>query len=235
METAIGKLLHNERYLMRVLFFLIDDGLHECRLVCRFWNQVVMKLPLCLRCAEPGRLPELMTKFPNAISVDFGIWGVTELTSDLIDILISSKYFAQLKLGVRSLSVFGSAWTDHFLRLRQLRLLHLTVATSVSDVAMFYAGIGQLENLIELVLSLDVVGEGKIFVEPLPQLRHIEDLTLSNGALLVNHRRELMFPSLVSLRRLKLHKWKPRSLSLPHILHVRQFYAKLINGLVISI
>lgn len=64
-SDKIGSLLSLEYFLLKVLSFLVKDGLHECRRVCHQWRDVVKKLSLKLNIHSETWLPEAIQAFPN--------------------------------------------------------------------------------------------------------------------------------------------------------------------------
>lgn len=54
---------------LRVLSHLIDDGLHECRRVCRSCREACRKLPVHLSISELDHLHQLAQEFPHAASL----------------------------------------------------------------------------------------------------------------------------------------------------------------------
>ena len=50
--------LLTEKYLVKILSHLVNDGLHECHLVCRKWNKVCKKLPVQLVVDDEDRIPD---------------------------------------------------------------------------------------------------------------------------------------------------------------------------------
>ena len=68
--NCLGHLFSENWFLLRkVLSCLIDDGLHECRRVCREWNSVCKTLPVKLRQVPPEHLSKVLATFPNAVEV----------------------------------------------------------------------------------------------------------------------------------------------------------------------
>ena len=65
----IGRLLSEDWFLPKVLSYLVDDGLHECRSVCRKWNAVCKTLPVKLRDVPSEQLRVVLATFPNAVEV----------------------------------------------------------------------------------------------------------------------------------------------------------------------
>ena len=47
-EKSLGALLEQEYFLLKVLVYVVEDGLHECRFVCRQWRDACGKLPVKL-------------------------------------------------------------------------------------------------------------------------------------------------------------------------------------------
>ena len=68
-RAAFERLLSQEQFLSRVLCHLVDDGLHECRRVCRQWRDVCNRLPLKLRFEPDTVTASTAQQFSNAVSV----------------------------------------------------------------------------------------------------------------------------------------------------------------------
>lgn len=77
--TILGEILQRDDYLSKVLECLIDDGLEDCRLVCRRWNSVCNKLPVKLTVKDPTNTKAVGQIFPNArsLSLDWKV-GVSD-------------------------------------------------------------------------------------------------------------------------------------------------------------
>ena len=66
---SLSALLELEYFLVKVLFHLVDDGLHECRRVCRLWRKVCSRLPIRIRLGRPAEVRMTAHKFPMAASL----------------------------------------------------------------------------------------------------------------------------------------------------------------------
>jgi len=64
----LSTLLEQDYYLTKVLGYLLDDGLHECRRVCRKWYDVCNRMPVKLGRISVEEIPAIVNKFPNAVS-----------------------------------------------------------------------------------------------------------------------------------------------------------------------
>lgn len=67
-QGGLASLFELDYFLIAVLGYLVEHGLHECRRACRKWRDVCNKLPVRLRVPEE-KIPVAAEKFPNAISV----------------------------------------------------------------------------------------------------------------------------------------------------------------------
>ena len=63
----LSAFLEQEHFLLKVLANLVeDDGLHECRLVCRRWRDACGKLPVKLKSMSLDKLQRAAEMFPEA-------------------------------------------------------------------------------------------------------------------------------------------------------------------------
>ena len=65
-EESLGALLEQEYFLLKVLVYVVEDGLHECRLVCRRWRDACGKLPVKLGRVSLDKLEKAADLFPKA-------------------------------------------------------------------------------------------------------------------------------------------------------------------------
>ena len=71
---SLGALLEHEYLLLKVLAYVVDDGLHECRLVCRHWREACRRLPVRIRAdvssiSVTEMVRQVTEKFPEAASL----------------------------------------------------------------------------------------------------------------------------------------------------------------------
>lgn len=92
MTHPIAAILENEYYLEKVLFHVVDDGIHDCRQVCRKWNKVCKKLPVRLLYTRLHQVYGLETIFPNVTSIarrrhsfdKIGVWPFIEKGTNVL-------------------------------------------------------------------------------------------------------------------------------------------------------
>ena len=63
---SLSAFLEQEHFLLKVLSHVLEDGLHECRLVCRRWRDACGKLPVRLARISLRNMQEAAEKFPKA-------------------------------------------------------------------------------------------------------------------------------------------------------------------------
>ena len=74
MERTLGVLLDEyEDLLLKTLTCLMEDGLHECRLVCRRWRDACRRLPVTIQpgiAFDASKVVKMATeRFPNATAL----------------------------------------------------------------------------------------------------------------------------------------------------------------------
>ena len=68
-QSPLSGLLDQEYYLVKILPHLIEDGLHECRRVCRKWRDICDQLPVHLGRIDIMEIRGAAGLFPNAASL----------------------------------------------------------------------------------------------------------------------------------------------------------------------
>ena len=195
-SNPLGRLLENEFYLEKVLEYVIDDGLHECRRVCRKWRDVCGRLPVKLDSNTLFDKVEVLCElFPKASRVT-----VDELVSHPCAQYIPLASFGHLK----QLRVAVKADFTLPIELKSLECLEsLRLEVWNCDaLADFYSSLQFLTKLSELDLELaETKNDDPPEMEPITQLRNIKKLKLYNAPLL-NGKGQFLFhplPSLTSL------------------------------------
>ena len=153
-EGTLGAVFeHEENLLRKVLVHLVDDGLHECRRVCRFWRDVCSTLPVKLREAPPGFVPVLLSRFPRATSLDvcYSLWGEDDVARHGISLLP---------------------------RLKHLRRLHLSSGDREEIPAGRQWWLGPMDSLIHLSLGITSQMAYRNAIEAIRKLTQIESLRL---------------------------------------------------------
>lgn len=168
----LGTLLENEYFLLKVLEHVIEDGLHECRRVCRKWYDVCRRLPVKLQIDEMDKLGLACEMFPNATTVFTGaIFGDY---CELIDRLGSLRHLRDLDVKLRgrhdsfALNLFPRSF-------EKLESLSLNLSSRVSSVDLG-SSLQFLTNLtrLELIVPFNI----RLQMEPVTQLRKLKNLCL---------------------------------------------------------
>ena len=83
-DKSLSVLLEEEYFLLKVLSYVVEDGLHECRLVCRRWRDACGKLPVQLRTKgiPSAKLPKAADLFPETKTLNLCEWT---LSADVIE------------------------------------------------------------------------------------------------------------------------------------------------------
>lgn len=216
-EGQLGLLLLQEYYLLLILKHLVDDGLHECRRVCRQWYQVCNKLPVKLSLRQE-QIPLAVEKFPNAVAVRSQA-GVVSVEDEAIS---PSEPYGHCSIApglVRHLSRLNQLHSldlcfysenkkiehDESLRLSdaylqfcsRLRYLKVQLTFKREDQLCFCSNLRQLTSLT--LLDVTRFFE-ELFIEPFTELQKIENLC--TPCFLVNKAGHLMFPALTNLTHL---------------------------------
>ena len=202
-EKTLGALLQNhEDLFLKVLSYVMDDGLHECRRVCRLWRDACSKLPVHLGGSSLDKLNRVMDLFPNTVSLSL------DKLFDIYDIPRRQTIQNLTRLShLRSLSFstfFEEASMERLTALLPstdcLRSFDVWIQTkdALNDVIQL---LRILTNLEALTLSVPYFIQTDL--EPVTEIRRLRYLD-ADLPLFVNSRRELLFPSLTKLTYLKL-------------------------------
>ena len=201
-EKTLGALLEQDHILFKVLVCVMEDGLHECRRVCRRWRDVCGKLPVKLGGSHPDKLDKLVDLFPNATSLSLGSPDDNN-------------------------NIVGRQAIQHLSRLKHLQNLDLSIESTTADVISlvtllpstdvlrsFEVFVDQKDKFNDVVHVLRIVtnletlilyasGFVQTDLEPVTELRGLGCL-ITEFSLIVNSSGELLFPSLTKLTRLEL-------------------------------
>ena len=209
-HSPLSTLLQQEYYLTKILGHLLDDGLHECRLVCRKWYDICNRLPVKLSRIPFEKIPLVVDKFPNAVAVhvrrfERGEWK--EEDTRVVESLMQMRHLEKLTLG----ATFGfppffimypicDPLGEAIQSLRQLQSLDL-LWIDAELVDFIWPHIRYLTGLRRLRASSPRI---YLVLEPFTELRNIEDLDAPR--FLTNQEGQLMFPSLTHLTRLDVRE-----------------------------
>lgn len=202
-------------HLELVLRHLVDDGLHECRRVCRLWRDVCDDLPVKLGEIPKEDIAHIVRKFPKAVAMRMRTGPdctLRNVDQPLFDSISQLTYLENLGIEayVGEGQGTGCNFTDllgpHYLNSHCLRSLRISLDSGDYDCLYICSQIRYLTNLTSLiVLFPDRYFEEiqpYLNIEPFTELKKIEHLDV--GFLLVGSGEGLMFPSLTNLTSLSL-------------------------------
>ena len=209
---TLGSLLGQHDLLLKVLSCVMDDdGLHECRLVCRRWRdacgELLLRIQVPLGFDASNVVKTVAERFPNATALrveDFE--GASR--RDVMD-AESIPYLSRLtKLHTLQIRLSEEHRATEKLRPVLLSLNRLqSVSFRFDDVNSFIICADILRCLTRLT-SLDLYTEyqtGPTGLDPITELRGLVKLSGDLDVLAV-HGNQLLFPALTQLTELKV-KW----------------------------
>ena len=196
-EESLGALLEDEHFLLKVLAYVVEDGLHECRLVCRQWRDACGKLPVELGKVSLDNLQKVADLFPEAktLSMRVGIRSAEVIEIYTIPQLLRLENLNHLSLFLHPLWVDSQYLIECFSSMQHLRFLRLRITCS-DTLCCLIDDLHYLKNLTSLRLDHDFFLQSDL--EPNSDVRGLRHLEISL-ALLVNGRGELILPSLTRL------------------------------------
>ena len=201
-EKTLGALLEQDHILFKVLVCVMEDGVHECRRVCRRWRDVCGKLPLKLGGSHPDKLDKLVDLFPDAVSLSLGSPDDDNniVERQAIRHLSRLKHLQNLDLTVGSKQGETGSLVALLPSTDLLRAFEVVAdqKDKLNDVVHALRTLTNLETLI-----LFASGFVQTDLEPVTELRGLGCL-ITDFSLIVNSRGELLFPSLTKLTRLEL-------------------------------
>ena len=195
-EWTLGVLLdEHEDLLLKTLTCVMEDGLHECRRVCRRWRDACGKLPVELRGIHPDQLQRVVALFPEVVSLTLGRRLASEDTIEgqAIPRLSRLKNLQHLHVFYGKLRDAGGLVTCYPLMNRLLSLSLWMDRDALSDVVQALRRLTNLESL-----RLGDCRFEQTDLEPVTELRGLRELKIA-VQLIVNRRGELLFPSLTKL------------------------------------
>ena len=207
--TCIGEVVLKDEYLLsRVLGHLVDDGLHECRRVCRKWRDVCSLLPVKLVDVRRSRFRDVARIFPYAASVSVTVGN--ECNSDELCECISS--FTRIKhLHLREHELYVDSLLAPRLDIQSLlshvpflsQLESLTTSSVTMDYEPWFWMVR--EHLTNLT-HLEIGGDRSIDwenMDPLPETHKLKSLSIRANRLL-NSKGMSIFPPSENLTRLEV-------------------------------
>ena len=209
-EHPLSALLENELFLSKLLQHLVDFGLHECRLVCRKWNEVCRSLPVCLTNVPFAGILQAPAKFPRAVrlssSSNFRFGRLVEAFYSLAHL----EQLRQLELNLACTpGIVYELLPGYFAALTQLETLCLrNTSCCVTHIS---ASLKHLTNLTKLQLHSTIVRRSR--VDPITHLVKLRALHISH-VFLTNENDELLFPPGPNLTRLEVDVGRSSTASL---------------------
>lgn len=219
-DSPLGKLFDQEDFLVKVLGHLVDTGLHECAQVSKKWNAVCKKLAKLN--VSWQKLPLVAQNFPDVTHLSsqaseifrsiFIANSDDEIKPECFDQLVlahltSLTKLECLKVDILDFIFYTSVLLENYIKqLDHLRSLTIQGLWLDGAGEYFYSHLRYLTNLTLLDLSLKNVRSTT--TAPFTELQKIEHLCVPN--LLVNNKRELMFPSLTKLTHLEIGDVHPQ-------------------------
>ena len=207
-QTCLGDALNEEHLLFRVLGHLVDDGLYECRRVCRKWRDVCSLLPVKLVDVSKTTFRDAARVFPNATSVS--VAGGRGWSADVFSECLSSftclKQLSLQRIGLED-DHRGPDWLDigslptRVPFLRQLESLTLNVIPGCAEPWISMVGT-YLTNLTHLEIRGNFSG-GQWNVDPLSEMHKLKSLSIPEVKLF-NSMTRLIFPPSSNLTRLEI-------------------------------
>ena len=195
-KRPLGFLLEHEDLLLKVLSYVMDDGLHECRLVCRQWRKACGKLPVKLERVRLDNLRKVPSAFPKASSLVLRHALCSTFVAESVVIKLAQlKNLRHLHLHLAYDQAACHSCKTLFSVMDRLKTLSLRVDDNDTLLDVF-----RLLRCLKNLLSLELVVDCGILTEldPVTELRGLKELTL-DIQVLVNKRAELVFPSLTAL------------------------------------
>ena len=219
-SKLIASLLDDDDFLSSILAALVDDGLHECRRVCRRWRDACDALPLKFALIDKREVQRITEKFPNAsdvsvtASLPVNSFSRPPPLSSLRDQFLGTWFDSLTRLPrLRRLSIKTIHFTDFlcddqeplFLPLVQLRSLSIR---SLDDhhIDVFFFAVRVLTNLTSLQLFTDDRSIQSINATPVTELQRLKELEIAED-LSCNEAGRFMFPGAAQLTHLGF--WHP--------------------------
>lgn len=229
--------LQDEYYLPKILRHLVEDGLHECRRVCRQWYEICSKLPVQLEDVPVDKLPLIVDKFPYASSMsvsrrmecqsDANKHEVNPQSSEALSVeeavlryVAPLKSLKHLEVTIDSNQSLPEALECCFRSLLHLESLGICLG-QVDGSSVFFDHLRLLTNLTCLKLQCETLHYRweLCHPEPFTELQGIRDLSVPYYLFDVGG--QLMFPSLTNLTRLYLNAYyvsrSQQDLSVPQV------------------
>ena len=204
-NEGLTDLLSQKFYLSKILIYLVDSGLHECRRVCRVWYEVCNQLPVKLSLPLDANIIAVSDIFPKAVAVSLEVEEeAADEDGNFVEGLLGSCMSSLSNLTHLALTR-SVQWP---LLLNELgpgsESLQSLLSLSV-DVSNLRDHSDLLEFLKFLtgLTALTVTGEPRFVqnTKPIPEIRNLKSLTVGLP-LLVTRNGQLIFAASTQLTRL---------------------------------
>ena len=200
--SPLGDALKNEDILLKVLGYVGNDDIRECRRVCRRWYEVCGQVPFANRNdIDLWQLSKLIEKFPNVTDVSLKECSdKIDFLDTLLTFLPKLKRLRTLRLSLHKGHRVPEGLCPILVSMDSLQSLSL----NLHDESAFIAWIEILRHLPELLsLKLSFSGTVNTDLGIVSELHRLRDLTC-NFRVFVKRDGRLLFPSLNQLTRLKI-------------------------------
>ena len=210
-QTCLGEVVLKDAYLLpKVLEHLVDDGLHECRRVCRKWRDVCSLLPMKLVDVRAPKFRDVARLFPYATSVSAAVVDRECNSEELREFICSFTCIKHLHLRYvrEGLTLFDSPQLDiwslpsHAPFLSQLE--SLTLRSLIMDCEPWIWMVREhLTNLTHLEIDGDCSIDW-VNADPLPETHKLKSLSIPANYLF-NYEGMLVFPPSETFTRLEVN------------------------------
>ena len=200
---SLSALLQTDDLLQKVLTHLVDDGLCECRRVCRRWYDICSRLPVRLHNAHSNVALAFANKFPNTDSASFLDIGGSVAGPGGRSLATGLAQMQQLRhLGLLALDEreLPDGLRVVLLAMNTLRSLSLTFTES-PDVATEFMEVVRSLTMLTALRFLIVDDGFNLPFDPVTELRQLRQLTATPDVLW-HEKLSPRFPHLPHLTRL---------------------------------
>ena len=208
-SSSLGEALENQDILLRVLGYVAEYGLQECRLVCRQWLEACQRVPVATRPIELTHLSKVVERFTNVtdLCLDQRQKYHFAQSLDRIDILDTLLTWLPKLKGLRTLKLsehegnrVPQALCPILAPMDDLQSLSLRILDESTLIAWI-----QVLRVLPQLLSLELFFSGFVNtdLETVSELQRLRDLTCE-FRVFVKRDGQLLFPSLNRLTRLEI-------------------------------
>ena len=205
-QACLGDALNEEYLLFRVLEHLVDDGLHECRRVCRKWRDVCSLLPVKLVDVRQSNFRDAARLFPYATSVSVTVYCNSDELCECISSFTCIKHL-HLRDVKKGLNLFGSPQLDIWSLPSHAPFSSQLESLTMSSITIDYEPwIWMLRGHLTNLTHLEIGGDRSIDwenMDPLPETLKLKSLSIRANRLL-NSKGMLIFPPSENLTRLEV-------------------------------